>query len=96
METGTCTSNFSSGDTVGPIYTMRAVSAGHPPGQRLTFEDGLEVGVDGPRQHAGHAELVDVEAGRVAVVEDLGVPEAVDGEAEEGILALEPREQQLE
>lgn len=52
-----------------------------------SLEDNLIVGVDWLLDQSGHAQLVDVQCGRVAVVEDQRVAQVVQRGSQEGFLA---------
>ena len=59
---------------------------------RTHLEYVFESLIDRAIQHPGDTELVDVEARGVAIVEDLGVAEAVGGGAVEAFVAVEAGE----
>jgi hypothetical protein len=59
------------------------------------LEDAFEVRIDRLVQNSTHAELVYVKTGCVPIVEDLRVPETVDGGPVESFLALETGKQRF-
>lgn len=71
----------------GALIPQRIVQTAQHAQQPSHLEDLLKVGVERLRLDARHPQLVDVEHGHVAVVEDEGVAQVVVGRAVEALLA---------
>mmetsp|Transcript_27925 Transcript_27925/g.64938 ORF Transcript_27925/g.64938 Transcript_27925/m.64938 type:complete len:363 (+) Transcript_27925:1692-2780(+) len=60
------------------------------------LHDGLHVRIHWVLQHSGHPQLIDVQAGRVSIVKDLGMSQAMNGRPVERLLTQKTSEEDLD